>query len=55
MMKENILIVILGLQGHKGMGKTCAPTMLCFLRHPNEHGQFFSLVRAGTDDRQMIL
>jgi len=35
MMKEKFFIVILGLQGHKRMGKTCAPKMLCFLRHPN--------------------
>ena len=35
MMKEKIFIIILGLQGHKRMGKTCAPKMLCFLRHPN--------------------
>ena len=34
MMKEKFFIVILGLQGHKRMGKTCAPKMLCFLRHP---------------------
>jgi hypothetical protein len=34
MMKEKIFIVILGFQGHKRMGKTCAPKMLCFLRHP---------------------
>ena len=35
MMKEKFFIVILGLQGHKRMGKTCAPKMLCFLRHPS--------------------
>jgi len=34
-MTENVFIVILGLQGHKIMGKTCAPKMFCFLRHPN--------------------
>ncbi len=37
MMKENFFIDILGLQGHKRMGKTCAPKILCFLRHPNVH------------------
>ncbi len=35
MMKEKFFIVILGLQGDKRMGKTCAPKMLCFLRHPS--------------------
>ena len=37
MITENVFIVILGLQGHKRMGKTCAPKMLCFLRHPSAH------------------
>ncbi len=31
MMTENVFIVILGLQGHKRMGKTCAPKKFCFL------------------------
>ncbi len=35
MTTEKFFVVILGLQGHKRMGKTCAPNMFCFLRHPN--------------------
>ncbi len=34
MMTEKIFIVILGLLGHNRMGKTCAPKMFGFLRHP---------------------
>ena len=37
LMTENVFIAILGLQGHKRMGKTCAYKMLCFLRHPTAH------------------
>jgi hypothetical protein len=37
MITENAFIVILGLQGHKRMGKTCAPNKFCFLRHPSMH------------------
>ena len=35
MMTDKIFIVILGLLGHNRMGKTCAPKMFGFLRHPN--------------------
>ncbi len=41
MMTEKYFIVILGLQGHKRMGKTCAPKMLCFLRHPSIYCTLF--------------
>ncbi len=37
MITENVFIVILGLQGHKRMGKTCAPNKFCFLRHPTAY------------------
>ena len=39
MMTEKIFIVILGLLGHNRMGKTCAPKMFGFLRHPNLHAK----------------
>ena len=34
MVTENFFIVILGLLGHNRKGKTCAPIMFGFLRHP---------------------
>jgi hypothetical protein len=34
MMTEKIFVVILRLLGHNRMGKTCAPKMFGFLRHP---------------------
>jgi hypothetical protein len=36
-MTDNFFVVILGLMGHNRMGKTCAPKMFGFLRHPNAH------------------
>jgi hypothetical protein len=37
MMKEKFFVVILGLMAHNRMGKTCAPKMFGFLRHPSPY------------------